>query len=123
MTDSDFSSFTYTAIGNDNWDRWLENNNWEDGRSWNNEYPEPDNIIDYPEGIDDPEWSPVFPVEPEDPDEPDYPEEPGDPEWSPEFPEEPEDPDEPDYPEEPDYGELCDPDDPDYWECRANYNN
>ncbi len=98
MTDSDFSSFTYTAIGNDNWDRWLENNNWEDGRSWNNEYPEPDNVIDYPEGIDDPEWSPVFPVEPEDPDEPDY-------------------------PEEPDYDELCDPDDPDYWECRANYNN
>ena len=135
VTASDFSSFIYTAIGNDDWDGWLENKNWEDGRNWNDEYPEPDNVIDYPEGIDDPEWNPEFPDEPEDPGwTPEFPEEPEDPEWNPEFPGEPEDPEsnpefpgepedpewnpefsgEPDYPDEPDYPEEPDyPDEPD----------
>ena len=118
VTASDFSSFIYTAIGNDDWDRWLENNNWEDGRNWNDEYPEPDNVIDYPEGIDDPEWNPEFPEEPEDPElNPEFPEEPEDPELNPEFPEEPEDPElNPEFPEEPEDPELNPefPEEPEY---------
>ena len=69
VTASDYASFIYTVLDSDGWEEWYENTDWDDGRDWVVDIPEPEYVIDYPEGIQDPDWEPDDPDINDDPDD------------------------------------------------------